>query len=127
MQQAGLDRFGRQARAVEEEKSRDRCGDDVVHKIGCDAANLANIAIHGNLITRFAASIYKEFYGQAAVFTGVDYACHYDCPGDTYPDGYGDKGTAHSYIEVYESLLAPMRETARSILEIGEWRTSAAR
>ena len=37
----------------------------------------------------------------------------------TTPDGYGDKGTAHSYIEVYESLLAPMRETARAVLEIG--------
>lgn len=37
----------------------------------------------------------------------------------TTPDGYGDKGTAHSYIEVYERLLAPMRETAKAVLEIG--------
>lgn len=30
-----------------------------------------------------------------------------------------DKGTVHSYIEVYEQLLAPYRETALNILEIG--------
>ena len=39
--------------------------------------------------------------------------------GRTTPDGYGDKGTAHSYIEVYEELLAPMRESAIRVLEIG--------
>jgi beta-1,4-mannosyl-glycoprotein beta-1,4-N-acetylglucosaminyltransferase len=37
----------------------------------------------------------------------------------TTPDGYGDKGTAHSYIEVYEKMLEPMRTTARHVLEIG--------
>jgi hypothetical protein len=37
----------------------------------------------------------------------------------TTPDGYGDKGTAHSYIEIYEQLLEPMRMTARAVLEIG--------
>src|SRR5271165_6687368 len=35
------------------------------------------------------------------------------------PDGYGDKGTAHSYIDVYAELLAPMRERAVEVLEIG--------
>ncbi len=30
-----------------------------------------------------------------------------------------DKGSVHSYLEVYESILAPYRETARNILEIG--------
>lgn len=30
-----------------------------------------------------------------------------------------DKGSVHSYLEVYEELLAPYRETARVILEIG--------
>ena len=37
----------------------------------------------------------------------------------TTPDGYGDKGTAHSYIEVYERLLGSMRDSARGVLEIG--------
>jgi len=32
---------------------------------------------------------------------------------------FPDKGTVHSYIEVYESILAPYRETALNILEIG--------
>lgn len=35
------------------------------------------------------------------------------------PACYGDKGTVHSYIEVYEQLLAPFRETAQHVLEIG--------
>lgn len=30
-----------------------------------------------------------------------------------------DKGTVHSYVEVYEEILAPYRETAKNILEIG--------
>lgn len=30
-----------------------------------------------------------------------------------------DKGSSHSYIEYYEQLLAPYRETAKNILEIG--------
>lgn len=30
-----------------------------------------------------------------------------------------DKGSTHSYIEVYEELLAPYRHTAKNILEIG--------
>ena len=35
------------------------------------------------------------------------------------PSGVGDKGTLHSYIDVYERLLAPMRLHAQRILEIG--------
>jgi predicted O-methyltransferase YrrM len=30
-----------------------------------------------------------------------------------------DKGSVHSYIEVYEELLAPYRKTAKNVLEIG--------
>lgn len=30
-----------------------------------------------------------------------------------------DKGSVHSYIDIYDQLLAPYRETAKSILEIG--------
>lgn len=30
-----------------------------------------------------------------------------------------DKGSVHSYIEVYEEILAPYRNTAKNILEIG--------
>lgn len=30
-----------------------------------------------------------------------------------------DKGSVHSYIEVYEEILAPYRETAKNVLEIG--------
>lgn len=30
-----------------------------------------------------------------------------------------DKGTVHSYIEVYEEILSPHRETAKRVLEIG--------
>ncbi len=30
-----------------------------------------------------------------------------------------DKGTVHSYVEVYEELFAPYRETARRVVEIG--------
>jgi len=33
--------------------------------------------------------------------------------------GCGDKGTVHSYIEVYEKLLADYRLTAQRVLEIG--------
>jgi SAM-dependent methyltransferase len=33
--------------------------------------------------------------------------------------GWGDKGTVHSYIEVYEKLLEPCRHTAKKMLEIG--------
>lgn len=33
--------------------------------------------------------------------------------------GYGDKGTVHSYIDVYERVLAPYRNTAKNVLEIG--------
>jgi len=33
--------------------------------------------------------------------------------------GWPDKGTVHSYIEVYEEILAPYRKTAHNILEIG--------
>ena len=32
---------------------------------------------------------------------------------------WGDKGTVHSYIEVYEAILAPWRTTAKRVLEIG--------
>lgn len=35
------------------------------------------------------------------------------------PSGVGDKGTLHSYIPIYEQLLAPYRMTARRLLEIG--------
>jgi 8-demethyl-8-alpha-L-rhamnosyltetracenomycin-C 2'-O-methyltransferase len=35
------------------------------------------------------------------------------------PASHGDKGTVHSYIEVYEELLAPYRNQAVSMLEIG--------
>lgn len=35
------------------------------------------------------------------------------------PEGYGDKGTAHSYVRVYEQLFEPLRDSARSVLEIG--------
>jgi 23S rRNA U2552 (ribose-2'-O)-methylase RlmE/FtsJ len=34
------------------------------------------------------------------------------------PDGHGDKGTAHTYIEEYERLLEPYRENS-IVLEIG--------
>lgn len=33
--------------------------------------------------------------------------------------GWPDKGTTHSYLEVYEELLAPYRKKAKNILEIG--------
>lgn len=35
------------------------------------------------------------------------------------PASYGDKGTIHSYIEVYEELFAPYRNSALRVLEIG--------
>jgi cephalosporin hydroxylase len=35
-----------------------------------------------------------------------------------FPDGNGDKGTAHTYIDIYENLLTPYRENG-NILEIG--------
>ena len=34
------------------------------------------------------------------------------------PEGHGDKGTAHTYIESYERLLEPYRENS-TVLEIG--------
>ena len=37
----------------------------------------------------------------------------------TAPFGHGDKGSDHSYIEVYAELLAPYRHTAKLVLEIG--------
>ena len=37
----------------------------------------------------------------------------------TGPDGWGDKGTAHSYIEEYERLLSPYRDKNITLLEIG--------
>jgi SAM-dependent methyltransferase len=36
----------------------------------------------------------------------------------TTPDGNGDKGTAHTYIDVYESVLAPYRKNG-DVFEIG--------
>lgn len=33
------------------------------------------------------------------------------------PDGGGDKGTAHSYLEIYEEYLDP----SKSLLEVGVW------
>ena len=35
------------------------------------------------------------------------------------PSGVGDKGTLHSYIPIYETVLAPIRHTAQRVLEIG--------
>ena len=35
------------------------------------------------------------------------------------PDGYGDKGTAHSYLPSYEKILSPYREKDINLLEIG--------
>jgi SAM-dependent methyltransferase len=34
-------------------------------------------------------------------------------------EGFGDKGTIHSYIDVYSRLLEPYRRSARNVLEIG--------
>ena len=42
------------------------------------------------------------------------YKKHYDPK-----TGWPDKGTVHSYIEVYEEILAHYRKTAKNILEIG--------
>lgn len=36
-----------------------------------------------------------------------------------YKNGWPDKGSVHSYLEVYEELLAPYRDTAKNVLEIG--------
>ena len=33
--------------------------------------------------------------------------------------GWPDRNTTHSYIEVYEEILAPYRKKAKNILEIG--------
>ena len=33
--------------------------------------------------------------------------------------GFSDRDTVHSYIEVYEEILAPYRKTAHNILESG--------
>ena len=42
--------------------------------------------------------------------------------------GYGsDKGDIHSYIDVYEELFAPYRETALNILEIGIFKGDSLR
>lgn len=38
---------------------------------------------------------------------------------DPYGPGTGDKGTVHSYIEVYEELFSPYRRTTKNFLEIG--------
>lgn len=38
--------------------------------------------------------------------------------GHSSPEGFGDKGTLHTYIEIYEKLLNPYRHNS-SILEIG--------
>lgn len=38
-----------------------------------------------------------------------------------------DKGTIHSYLEVYEEILAPYRETAKNILEIGIFKGDSLR
>lgn len=38
---------------------------------------------------------------------------------DTGPDGYGDKGTAHSYIDYYATALDKYRNTTNTVLEIG--------
>ena len=35
------------------------------------------------------------------------------------PTRFTDKGTDHSYIEVYESLFSEMRDSAKNVLEIG--------
>lgn len=43
-------------------------------------------------------------------------------------DGFkSDKGTIHSYLEVYEEILAPYRETAKNILEIGIFKGDSLR
>ncbi len=36
-----------------------------------------------------------------------------------YNNGWPDKDTVHSYIDIYEDLLAPYRTTAKNILEVG--------
>lgn len=36
-----------------------------------------------------------------------------------HKNGWPDKDTVHSYIEVYEEILSPYRQTAKNILEIG--------
>ncbi len=33
--------------------------------------------------------------------------------------GFGDKGTVHSYIDIYEDVLSAYRNTAKQVLEIG--------
>jgi hypothetical protein len=38
-----------------------------------------------------------------------------------------DKGSVHSYIEVYEEILSPYRETAKHILEIGVFQGNSLR
>lgn len=43
-------------------------------------------------------------------------------------DGFkSDKGTIHSYLEVYEEILAPYLETAKNILEIGIFKGDSLR
>lgn len=38
---------------------------------------------------------------------------------DTAPDGFGDKGTAHSYIDYYADALESYRNTSNTVIEIG--------
>lgn len=38
-----------------------------------------------------------------------------------------DKGTVHSYIDVYEELLKPYRNTAKNVLEIGVFKGNSLR
>lgn len=38
-----------------------------------------------------------------------------------------DKGSVHSYIEIYEKILSPYRHTAKKILEIGIFRGASLR
>ena len=38
-----------------------------------------------------------------------------------------DKGTVHSYIDVYEDVLAPYRKTANKMLEIGVFKGNSLR
>lgn len=37
----------------------------------------------------------------------------------SHSNNYGDKGTAHSYIETYEKLFEPIRITASNVMEKG--------
>lgn len=37
----------------------------------------------------------------------------------TFNNKYTDKGTTHSYLELYETLLKPIQDTAKNVLEVG--------